>query len=305
MIRISWAFQTAAFYLFTLIISYIPVRLVPTAGRLTGLFMFRLLPRRRRIAVDNIRQALPYMQSKPEWNCPLAAPEEIARETFIHIGMSLVETCRLYHGRGDYLIDGIEFRGLEHYDVARERGKGLIFLTGHCGNWELGALAYGRKLQSSISVVARRQNNPYLNAMVEKMRMHYDNRVIYKENALRGMLSVIKQKSTIGLLVDQAMSPEEGALIPFLGRRAWASKAPVVLSRKTGVAVLPAFIHREADHHVITFYPECVFEGGAADEEIARDVQVYSECIERFIIAHPTDWYWVHRRWKRSGEAVR
>ena len=109
--------------------------------------------------------------------------------------------------------------------------------------------------------------------MVEKIRMQYDNRIIYKENALRSMLAVIKQQSTIGLLVDQAVFPEEGFMIPFLGRIAWASKAPVVLSRKTGVAVLPSFIHRESDHHVITFYPECVFEGGSAEEEIARDVK--------------------------------
>jgi KDO2-lipid IV(A) lauroyltransferase len=302
--RISWALQATAFYLFTLVISFVPAGLMPFAGRLTGLLMFRLLPGRRRVAVDNIRQALPHMRSRPEWSCPLGTPEEIARETFVHLGMSLVETCRVYRGRGDYLIEGIEFRGKEHYDAARARGKGLIFLTGHCGNWELGALAYGRRLQSSISVVARRQDNPYLNAMVETIRMRYENRVIYKENALRSMLSVIKQRSTIGLLVDQAVFPDEGVMIPFLGRMAWASKAPVVLSRKTGVAVLPAFVHREGDRNVITIYPECVFTGGSTDEEIARDVKVYSECIERFIIDHPADWYWVHRRWKRAGETA-
>ncbi len=302
--RISWALQTVVFYLFTLAISYIPASLVLSAGRLTGLLMFRLLPGRRRVAVDNIRQALPYMQHSPEWNCSLETPEAITRQTFIHMGMSLVETCRLYHGRGEYLIDGIELRGREHYDAARSRGKGLIFLTGHCGNWELGGLAYGRILQTSVSVVARRQDNPYLNTMVETMRLRYDNRIIYKENALRSMLTIIKKNGTVGLLVDQAVSPEEGVLIPFLGRMAWASKAPVVLSRKTGVAVMPVFIHREAGHHVITFYPECVFAGGSGDVDIAHDVKVYSEFYERFIIAHPTDWYWVHRRWKRAGEAV-
>jgi KDO2-lipid IV(A) lauroyltransferase len=93
-------------------------------------------------------------------------------------------------------------------------------------------------------------------------------------------------------------------MIPFLGRMAWASKAPVVLSRKTGVAVLPSFIHRENGHHVITFYPECVFGDGNGDGEITRDIEIYSQHIDRFIIAHPTDWYWVHRRWKRAGAAA-
>jgi KDO2-lipid IV(A) lauroyltransferase len=271
---------------------------------LTGLTMHFMMPFRRRIAVDNIRQTLSYMRCQPEWTCTLETPEEIARQVFVHIGTSLVETCRLYHGKGEDLIDGIEIRGREHYEKARSRGKGLIFLTGHCGNWELVALAYSRIFKASMSVVARRQNNPYLNEMVEKMRMHYDNLVIYKDQAMRNMISVIRKNGTIGLLVDQAVFPEEGSLIQFLGRPAWASKAPVVLARKTGVAILPSFIHREGTRHVITIYPECVFEGDDSDDGMARNVKQYSEYIERFIIAHPTNWYWLHRRWKRTGETV-
>lgn len=302
--RISWALQAALFYLFTLTISFIPARFVPQAGRLAGLLLLHLLPGRRRIAVDNIRQALPHMRQSPNWTCTLQTPEDIARETFIHIGTSLVETCRLYHGKSENLIDSIEIRGRENYDAARARGKGLIFLTGHCGNWELVALAYSRLFSASMSVVARSQNNPYLNEMVEKMRMHYDNRVIYKDNAMRKMLSVIRKDGTIGLLVDQAVFPEEGTLISFLGRTAWASKAPVVLARKTGVAILPTFIHREGEKHIITMNPACFFDGADNDEGMADDVKRYSEYIEHFIIAHPTNWYWIHRRWKRAGEAV-
>lgn len=302
--RLIWIAQAALFYQFTLVLSFIPARFVTAVGRITGLIMFRVMTGRRKVAVDNIRQALPHMRSRPEWCCPLDSPEEIARETFIHIGTSLVETSRLYHGKGEDLIDSIEIRGWEHYEAARARGKGLLFLTGHCGNWELVALAYSRIFKASMSVVARRQNNPYLNRMVEKMRMHYDNRVIYKDHALRNMISVIRANGTIGLLVDQAVLPEEGTLIPFLGRAAWASKAPVVVARKTGVPVLPAFVHREGERHIITVHPECVFEEGDGDDIVAANVKQYSEYIEQFITAHPTNWYWVHRRWKRAGQSV-
>jgi KDO2-lipid IV(A) lauroyltransferase len=256
------------------------------------------------VAIENICQALPYMRQSPEWVCDMHTPEDIARETFINIGTSLVETCRLYHGRGENLIDSIEIRGREHYDAARARGKGVIFLTGHCGNWELGALAFSRIFNTSVSVVARRQNNPYLNTIVEKMRIGYQNRIIYKDKALRNMISVIRKDGIIGLLVDQAVLPEEGVLISFLGRTAWASKAPVVLARKTGAVVLPIFTHRESGKHVITVNPACVFDWSDNNEGMAADVTCYSGYIERFIIAHPTDWYWVHRRWKRAGECL-
>jgi KDO2-lipid IV(A) lauroyltransferase len=289
-------------YLLTLVAAAIPERSIYYAGRSLGLIIFYFLGSRRRVAIDNIRQSLPYMEQSAEWKCTLKTPEDIARETFKSLGESLFEACRLYHGRGDQLIDSIEIRGMEHYDAARAKGKGLIFLTGHCGNWELVALTYARIFNSSMSVVARRQNNPYLNAMVEKMRLRYENSIIYKENSIRDMISVIRRNGTIGLLVDQTVLPEEGVLISFLGRPAWASKAPVLLARKTGAVILPAFIHREGVRHIITINPECVFEADASEDGIARDVKRYSEFIEHFITAHPTDWYWVHRRWKRAGE---
>ena len=304
MTRIIWALQAAVFYLLTWVIALLPSEVSNRLGARIGLLMVRLLPSRWKIAVDNIRQALPYMAVSPLWKYPTTDPEEIARQTFINIGRSLAEICRLYHGRAATLIDNLEVRGREYHDAARARGKGVIFLTGHCGNWELVALAYSRLFRSPLSVVARRQNNPYLNRMVEKMRLQYDNRIIYKDNALRSMIAVIRKNGAVGLLADQAARPDEGARIPFLGRMAWASKAPVLVARKTGVPILPSFIHREGDRHVLTFHPECLFSDDAGDAGLQENIKRYSETMERFIIAHPADWYWVHRRWKRAGEVL-
>ncbi|MBC8018183.1 MAG: lysophospholipid acyltransferase family protein [Verrucomicrobia bacterium] len=302
--QISWALQAAIFYLFTLAVSYVPARLIPRAGRLTGLLMLRLLPGRRRIAVDNIRQALPFMKRHPAWCGTQETAEEIARETFIHLGTSLVENCCFYHGKGHGIINAIEVRAREHYDLARAKHKGLVFFTGHCGNWELIALSFKRLFNDTMSVVARKQNNPYLNTMVERMRMQYDNSVIYKHGALRPIISRLKKDAVIGILADQAVLAEEGVLIDVLGRKAWASKAPVVIAQKTGAPVIPAFIHREHDRHVITLYPEFELSGDMSEEGIRQDVQALSRYLEAFVCAHPSDWYWVHRRWKRAGEGV-
>jgi len=285
-------------------ISCIPARWVTGAGRLTGLLMLRLLPGRRRIAVDNIRQALPFMTRHPAWSSTCDTPEAITRETFIHLGTSLVETCRLYHGKGMGIIDSIEVRGREHYEGARAKHKGVVFVTGHCGNWELVALCFKRLFNDTMSVVARKQNNPYLNTLVERMRMHYDNSVIYKHGALKPIISRLKKDGVVGILADQSVLTEEGVLIDVLGRKAWASKAPVVIAKKTGVPLIPAFIHREQDRHVITLSPEFEISGDMSEEGIQQDVQALSRYLEDFVCAHPADWYWVHRRWKRAGEAV-
>jgi len=114
------------------------------------------------------------------------------------------------------------------------------------------------------------------------------------------MIIAIRRQGTIGLLVDQAVFPEEGCLIDFLGRPAWASKAPALLYRKTGVPIIPAFIYRQGKNHIIELHPQLQFSGGTDDESIKNDVQLYSRAIEQFITAHPVDWYWLHRRWKRA-----
>ncbi len=302
--QIFWALQAALFYLFTLAVSRIPESLVLPAGRTTGLLMFRFLPSRRGIALDNIRQAFPFMARHPAWTGDFDSPESIVRESFVNLGTSLVEVCHLYHGRGDFIINSIELRGREHYEAARARDKGLIFLTGHCGNWELLALGLSSLLNESMSVVARRQDNPYLNRMVERMRMRYKSTVLYKHGALKGILASLKKGQLIGLLADQAVSPAEGSLIHVMGRTAWASKAPVIIAQKSGSAIVPTFIHREENRRVITCCPEHHFSGDMSEKGIQEETQALSRYVEEFVVAHPAQWYWVHRRWKRAGEVV-
>lgn len=300
--KIIWALQAGIFYIFTLFTALIPASLAYKAGAYAGLLIPALIPKRRSIAIENISLALPYMKAHPLWNSDIEDARELANETFKNLGRSLTEVCRLYHGRGEDVIAGIEIRGLENYETAKAKGKGVIFLTGHCGNWELVALAFSSIFNEEMAVIARKQNNPYLNRMVEKMRMHYKNSVIYKQGALKGMLSTLKKNGIIGILADQAVFPEDGVLIDVLGRKAWASKAPVVIAQKSGAPVIPAFIHREGERQVITFYPEHHFSGDMSDSGIARETQALSRYVENYIVAHPTQWYWVHRRWKRAGE---
>jgi KDO2-lipid IV(A) lauroyltransferase len=300
--HILWFLQSLIFYVFTLAFALIPERAVNSIGRMVGAIMSSLLVKRRHIAIDNITQALPFMKKNPFWNHQFDTAEDNAAEMFRHLGISLVEVCRLYHGRGESVINKIEVRGREHFELARTGTKGLILATCHCGNWELMALALNRIFKENGFAVARRQNNPYLNDMVEKMRSRYRNKVIYKQGALKTILGVLKNNGVIGLLADQAVFPEEGTLIDVFGRKAWASKAPIIIARKTGAILLPTFIHREKDRHIITIYPKYEISGDGSEDGIRHDTQGLSRYLENFVSAHPADWYWVHRRWKRAGE---
>lgn len=302
--QLFWAIQAGVIYLSTWMLALLPEWAGSRFGDLAGLVMYHTVGRRRRIARDNIVASLDYLGQRPEWTFGAMSPDELTKAVFVNIGRSLAEICRLYHGRGNKMIERLELRDQHHYENARKKGRGLIFLTGHCGNWELLALGFSMRFNETMSAVARHQNNPYLNRMTETMRMKFNNRQIYKTGALKGIMSVIRKNDIVGILVDQAVSPDDGARISFLGRSAWASKLPVILSRKTGAPIVPVFLHREEGRHVMTFYPELTFEGEWTDETLQHDVQMYSNTIERYVVEHPTEWYWVHRRWKRGGEPM-
>lgn len=299
-----WMIQAAFFYLFTRFIASLPRSQSARIGKNIGAFLYNILHKRRAIAIDNIRQALPYMKRHPSWTGTFETAEEIALATFMNLGISIVEECRLYHGKGNDLIDSMVVHGLDNFEHAKEKGKGVLCVSGHCGNWELISLSFKQHLNENVWAIARKQNNPYLNSIIEKMRIGYGNKVIYSKAALRPILSVIKSKGVIGMLTDQAVFEDNGALIEFLGRKAWANKAPVVIAHKTGVPIVPVFGYRDNDHHVLTYHPEYTLCGDRTEEGIMRDIQALSRYLEEFVCAHPAEWYWVHRRWKRAGESV-
>lgn len=302
--KIIWLFQAAFFYLFTLFVATLPRSQSLRIGRNIGAILYNVLHSRRAIAIDNIRQALPYMKRHPAWTGAFETAEEIARATFMNLGISIVEVCRLYHGKGADLIDSMTVNGLEEFRHAKEKDRGVLCISGHSGNWELISLSFKHYLNENCWAIARKQNNPYLNTIVEKMRMGYGNKVIYTKAAAKPVLGVIKNKGVIGMLVDQAVFEDNGALIEFLGRTAWANKAPVIFAHKTGVPIVPVFGYRDNDRHILTFHPEYTLCGDRTEAGIHQDIQALSRYLEDFICAHPAEWYWVHRRWKRAGDPV-
>jgi Kdo2-lipid IVA lauroyltransferase/acyltransferase len=291
-----WYLETAVFLAFSWAIAWLPGRSAGNIGKWLGRLFFHLLKERRLVAISNIEASLPYLERQPGWVRRDAT--ELARETFENLGRSVVEDCKVYHGRGRKLIDAVQFRGLEHFEQAQQKGKGVAFITAHCGNWDLLALAFGARVHE-IAVVARRQDNPHLNTVLERIRKAYGNKVFYKSTALRTMLASFKKQGIVGMLIDQAVGADEGILVEFLGRPAWATKLPAYIARKSGTPMVPVFIHREGEAQVITFYPELVLSGAPeADTAAAEDVAALNGYIERYVIAHPTQWYWIHKRWK-------
>ncbi len=285
-----WLGQAALFRGGTRLLALIPTPFIPAVGNALGRFCFLLLASRRRVALAGIMESLPSLP-------PGSDPQRIARGCFVNLGTSFIENCKLYQGM-DRMLHQVKIEGLEHYLSAKEMGKGVIFITGHCGNWELVALTFGFRHDPFV-VMVREQKNPYLTLCIEAMRTRYGNSLIYKKTAIREMMKLFRKNGVTGMLIDQAVMPSEGYLIDFLGRPAWTTSMPVLMARKCGVALLPAFIIREGDGHRIVIHPQVEFPSDdMSDESLARDTATLTRYVDDFVRSYPEQWYWVHRRWK-------
>ncbi len=302
-----WLLEAGLFFILSIPLAILPFKWSMKAGELLGLLFFYLWGSRRRIAIGNVKESLVRSQ---ESNPPLPPftkggrrginkSEGIARETFKNLGKSFVEIIKVYYGFGKKIIDSVDIEGIENFHRAKSKGKGILFLTGHCGNWELLAIALSIKLLR-ITIVARPINNPYINKFIENVRQRYGNSVIYKQGALKPIIRTLKDNGCAGIMIDQAVIPDEGYVIDFLGRGAWTTKMPALIVRKTGAAALPVFIHRTNGDHRIRIYPEIeLSDNHDRENALKKDTVKFSGFIEKYIREHPAEWLWIHRRWKR------
>ncbi len=244
-----WILEVVIVIVLSMPLAILPLRIALKVGEMLGVLLFYVWGSRRKIAIENLTKSV------SAGAIQISEPAEIIiRENFKNLGRSFIEVIKIYYGLGTRLYDRSVLKALNILRQPKSKGKGVVLLAGHCGNWELLAIAASAKL-SGLSIVARPINNPYLNKLVERVRRKYGNEVIYKKGALKPIIKKLKNNECVGILMDQAVIPEEGYVMDFLGRGAWTTKMPAVIVRKTGAAVMAGFIHRTAAGHIITVYP--------------------------------------------------
>lgn len=286
-----------------LMIVMIPLALLPQgvsirAGEKLGFLLYHLLGKWKKTGIETVSSLLPYLQAQPSWNCTENSPEAIIRRLFGNLGILVAELSRLYFGKGRPLLEAVEFRGLENYAAAHRKGRGIIGITAHCGNWELMAIAFGLCI-TPVGVVAREMKKDYFSRVLEKIRTMYGNKIIYRDNGVREMLTFLKGNGALGILPDQVVLPPHGMLVDFFGRPSWTTFMPAKLALKTGGAILPFFTHRENGRNIMTLYPELELLSEGSNEERILDATIkMNKAIEHHILQYPAQWNWLYRRWK-------
>lgn len=265
-----------------------------------GRELFGLWTRRREIAMVNLAVAFPALSR--------AQRARIGRASFGNLARQWVEFVRLPQMSREELEGRVAIEGLEHLVRARAEGRGVLLLTAHLGSWELLAHALG-VLDRPISVLARRLDNPLLDAWVRRVRRRCGNRVLYRDGASREIVDLLrKSRETVGLLADQHVQTHEGIEARLFGRTVSNSRLLPLLALLTGAPVVPVCIARQPsglDHVIRVRAPLAIARTGDPDEDLAATAQRCADAVEAMVREHPDQWMWGHRRWKNVPEIAR
>jgi Kdo2-lipid IVA lauroyltransferase/acyltransferase len=271
----------------------LPARVVLGVGAALGTALYHLDRSHRRIATENVRHCF------PAWSA--AQRERMVRESFRQFGQRVMELLRVSGLPTDALRSLVEVKGREHVETAYAKGRGVLFFSGHYGNWELQALAHALLFEPG-GVLARPLDNPHLHRWVERVRQRTGNVVLYKRGAVRKALRLLADGHGVAMLIDQHTHSADAIRIQFFGRPVAATSTLAALALRTGAPVVPIFtVPRPGGGMCMTYGPPVEPPSDTGPDGVRELTQRCTDVLERVIREEPAPWLWMHRRWREES----
>jgi Kdo2-lipid IVA lauroyltransferase/acyltransferase len=272
---------------------HIPRKLAHGILDLLATTVFYLDARHRRIAHTNLIIAFPELPDRKLLR--------IARKSFQTTARNLLEVARLPLLTRESVSSLVTYdpgRGLNNYHKALDRGKGILYMTGHFSAWELLPTAhalYGYPL----NFITRPLDEPRLEAYLHRIREAAGNRVVPKKNSARNILETLKQHRCVGILMDQNTDPQEGVFVDLFGVPASTSTSMAIFALRTDAPIIPGYLSpmRKGRYSIIFLPPLEVVRTGDRNRDIELNTKRFNEVIEGIIREQPESWLWGHKRW--------
>jgi KDO2-lipid IV(A) lauroyltransferase len=258
--------------------------------------IYLLHGRLRRVGMRNLELAFPGKTR--------AERARILRGEFTSLGRQLAEVCHFPGYTLENVQQVVTYDGLENYERAYARKKGVLFLTAHFGGWELSAFTHS--LQGHwMHVVMRPMDNAYLDRTIRRYRTMHGNKTVDKDDFVRGLLAAMKAGEVVGILMDTNMTPPQGIFVDFFGIPACTASGLARIALRTDAAVVPTFTIWDAalGKYRLRFDPALeLIRTGDQEADIVANTQMFTKVIEDYVRKYPEQWLWVHRRWKTRPE---
>ncbi len=244
-------------------------------------------------------------------NLELAFPQQAQadrkrfyHEAYRHLAQLTFEILFLFGPMKRFVKKNTELRGLEYWKKVHQKGKGVLFISSHVGNWEVMAAAGAIHGGIDLMLVTKKLKPEWFHQAIERGRQKIGVKGTYEPKTLRDVLSHLKKSNgTVGFVLDQYAGPPVGVRVPVFKTPVSTSTAVAVLARRTGAAVLPVVNYRVVSSGQLKWIVEIGpalqwLENSQPDYEIASNTARYAAEIEKDIYSHPEQWLWSHKRFK-------
>ena len=293
--KVIYFFEYAAIRLVGGCLSLFPLSLALPLTHPIGVFLFFILKRSRRTALENLHQV--YGSHKSE-----SQIRQIAKKSFVYLAEFAIEWLwmpRIARNPERYFA----IRGVEKIHSALEKKTGALLLVSHNGNWEIMALVAGfliaRPVGASIYALARPLKNFYLYNYSLHLRGLTGLKSIHKIGGVRETFNRLKENGIVSTLIDQRVG-EGGVEVDFFGRPALTTTLPAVAALRLGTPIFFVFLHRTSDLRFVMDVegPVEIKKTGDIKYDIQVNTQHFNNRIEAEIHKDPPHWLWMHNRWR-------
>jgi len=284
--------QYAPIWLLVRVLALLPASMARTVGIVLAGAVYLFHGRLRSVGMRNLQLAFPQM--------PVSQRRRILRAAFACLGRQLGDFCRFPRYNPKNISQLAVYDGFEHFERAQVRGNGVLFLTAHFGGWEMSSFMHALH-GHPLHILVRPLDNSYLDRLVTRYRTMSGNHTIPKQDFARAMLAALRAGETVGILMDQNMTPEQGVFVDFFGIPACTSTLMARMALRTGAAVVPGFCLWDATlrRYRVRFEPAMeTIRTGNEEADIVANTAAYTRVIEDYARRYPEQWLWVHRRWK-------
>ena len=284
--KINHIIQLVIIKIFFTIFRIIGFRASSKLGFLIGKY-FGPIFRSKELIINNLKKA--NIDKKNNF-------EKIASNVLGNYGRIFSEYVHLKNFKNDSLQKYFSIEGLNYLKNIKKNGEKVVFISGHFNNFELMAMQI-EKAGVDCAAIYRPLNNPYLNSIMETIRIRdiCKNQIKKGRSGTRQIIKNLKNGCSVALMIDQRV--REGSKVKFFGNLATTTTIPAQLIQKYKCELVPIYIERKKKYHFIMHISKPIkVKSNKTTEEITLFL---NSILEKMILKNPEQWIWTHDRWKK------
>jgi KDO2-lipid IV(A) lauroyltransferase len=260
-------------------------------GSMFGEMGYRLGGPYRTIARHNLQFAF------PSWKTHQIA--EVSRRVFHNFGMTLTEMVQCAHLSPRGILSRCRLSGEDHFNLALAARRGVILVSAHLGNWEIGLQYLACHFGKRVHIVVRPLAPRWLDRWVNNARTRFGNHLISKRKAFPRMLKAIREDGIVALMVDLS-SRKQSVTVDYFGHRTRVSPAAAMLAARCDAPIIAAFTIRNPDGSftIEVSAPVAVQRSGSLKKDLKCNSQRITDIVEMAVRKHPDQYLWMQKRWK-------